>query len=140
VRRTVRVYETMTVRRGVSTVLTGLDQVCVADITHVHLAEGIGYLTVILDAFSRKLSARRSKRICAELAIYAITARLVAAQYRAVSGPTSRIVPQIAVARYSGSEGTTESRPAQEGNRQMQVDWHMVGAVLLCSCSDSIRI
>jgi hypothetical protein len=44
----------------------------VADITHMHLAEGFAYLTVILDAFSRKLSARRSKRIRAEPAISAL--------------------------------------------------------------------
>jgi transposase InsO family protein len=36
-------------------VLNGLDQVWVADITYLHLAEEFGYLAVILDAFSRKV-------------------------------------------------------------------------------------
>jgi hypothetical protein len=38
--------------RGI--VLNGLDQLWVADITYLHLAEEFGYLAVILDAFSRK--------------------------------------------------------------------------------------
>jgi putative transposase len=36
-------------------VLNGLDQLWVADITYLHSAEEFGYLTVILDAFSRKV-------------------------------------------------------------------------------------
>jgi transposase InsO family protein len=39
--------------RGI--VLSGLDQLWLADITYVHLAEEFGYLAVILDAFSRKV-------------------------------------------------------------------------------------
>ena len=34
---------------------TGLDQIWVADITYVRLAEAFVYLAVILDAFSRKV-------------------------------------------------------------------------------------
>jgi transposase InsO family protein len=34
--------------------LTGLDQLWVADITYVHLAEAFAYLAIVLDAFSRK--------------------------------------------------------------------------------------
>lgn len=39
--------------RGIE--LTGLDQLWVADITYVHLAEEFAYLAIILDAFSRKV-------------------------------------------------------------------------------------
>ena len=35
--------------------LTGLDQLWVADITYLHLAEEFAYLAIILDAFSRKV-------------------------------------------------------------------------------------
>ena len=35
--------------------LTGLDQLWVADITYVHLAEEFGYLAIVLDAFSRRV-------------------------------------------------------------------------------------
>src|SRR6202011_5505414 len=35
--------------------LTGLDQLWVADITYVHLAEEFAYLAIVLDAFSRKV-------------------------------------------------------------------------------------
>ena len=34
---------------------TGLDQLWVADITYVRLAEGFVYLAVVVDAFSRKV-------------------------------------------------------------------------------------
>jgi hypothetical protein len=40
-------------------------------------------------------------------------------------------------ARYSGSEGNTENRPEEE-SRQMQVDWHIVGAVLLLLTSAGV--
>jgi putative transposase len=50
-RHTWRVVPNLT--RGI--VLTGLDQLWVADITDLHLAEEFGYLAVILDAFSRKV-------------------------------------------------------------------------------------
>jgi putative transposase len=35
--------------------LSGLDQLWVADITYLHLAEEFGYLAIVLDAFSRKV-------------------------------------------------------------------------------------
>jgi putative transposase len=35
--------------------LTGLDQLWVADITYVHLAEEFAYLAIVLDAFSRRI-------------------------------------------------------------------------------------
>ena len=35
--------------------LTGLDQLWVADITYVHLAEEFAYLAIVLDAFSRRV-------------------------------------------------------------------------------------
>jgi len=35
--------------------LTGLDQLWVADITYIHLAEEFGFLAIILDAFSRRV-------------------------------------------------------------------------------------
>ena len=35
--------------------LSGLDQLWVADITYIHLAEDFGYLAIVLDAFSRKV-------------------------------------------------------------------------------------
>jgi putative transposase len=35
--------------------LTGLDQLWVADITYVHLAEAFAYLAIVLDAFSRRV-------------------------------------------------------------------------------------
>jgi putative transposase len=34
---------------------TGLDQIRVADITYVRLAEAFVYLAVVIDAFSRKV-------------------------------------------------------------------------------------
>jgi transposase InsO family protein len=36
-------------------ILTGIDQLWVADITYVRLAEAFVYLAVILDTFSRKV-------------------------------------------------------------------------------------
>ena len=39
--------------RGIE--LTGIDQLWVADITYVHLAEEFAYLAIVLDAFSRKV-------------------------------------------------------------------------------------
>ena len=35
--------------------LSGLDQLWVADITYIHLAEEFGYLAIVLDAFSRRV-------------------------------------------------------------------------------------
>jgi transposase InsO family protein len=61
-------------------VLTGLDQLWVADITYVHLAEEFGYLAVILDAFSRKvvgwaLEAHLQAGLAIAALMMAITAR-----------------------------------------------------------------
>jgi putative transposase len=54
-------------------VLNGLDQLWVADITYLHLAEEFGYLAVILDAFSRKVVGwALEAHLRAELAISAL--------------------------------------------------------------------
>ena len=54
--------------------LNGLDQLWVADITYLHLAEEFGYLAVILDAFSRKVVGwALDAHLRAELAISALT-------------------------------------------------------------------
>ena len=54
-------------------VLTGLDQLWVADITYIHLAEAFVYLAVILDAFSRKVIGwALATHLRAELAIEAL--------------------------------------------------------------------
>jgi putative transposase len=53
--------------------LTGLDQLWVADITYVHLAEEFVYLAIILDAFSRKVIGwALATHLRAELAIAAL--------------------------------------------------------------------
>lgn len=53
--------------------LTGLDQLWVADITYVRLAEAFVYLAVILDAFSRKVIGwALEEHLRAELAIAAL--------------------------------------------------------------------
>lgn len=53
--------------------LTGLDQLWVADITYIHLAEAFVYLAVILDAFSRKVIGwGLATHLRAELAIEAL--------------------------------------------------------------------
>ena len=65
--------------RGI--VLTGLDQLWVADITYVHLAEEFGYLAVILDAFSRKVVGwALEAHLHAELAISALMMAIAARQ------------------------------------------------------------
>jgi transposase InsO family protein len=61
-------------------VLNGLDQLWVADITYLHLAEEFGYLAVILDAFSRKvvgwaLEAHLQTKLAISALTMAITAR-----------------------------------------------------------------
>jgi putative transposase len=61
-------------------VLNGLDQLWVADITYLHLAEEFGYLAVILDAFSRKvvgwaLEAHLQAELALSALVMAITAR-----------------------------------------------------------------
>jgi transposase InsO family protein len=59
--------------------LTGLDQLWVADITYVHLAEAFGYLAIILDAFSRKVIGwALATHLRAELAIEALDMALAA--------------------------------------------------------------
>jgi transposase InsO family protein len=53
--------------------LTGLDQLWVADITYVHLAEEFAYLAIILDAFSRKVIGwALADHLRAELALEAL--------------------------------------------------------------------
>jgi putative transposase len=53
--------------------VTGLDQLWVADITYVHLAEAFGYLAIVLDAFSRKVVGWAfDTHLRAELAIAAL--------------------------------------------------------------------
>jgi transposase InsO family protein len=59
--------------------LTGFDQLWVADITYVHLAEAFGYLAIILDAFSRKVIGwALATHLRAELAIEALDMALAA--------------------------------------------------------------
>ncbi len=54
-------------------ILTGIDQLWVADITYVHLAEEFAYLAIVLDAFSRKVVGWALEvHLRAELAIEAI--------------------------------------------------------------------
>jgi putative transposase len=60
--------------------LNGLDQLWVADITYLHLAEEFGYLAVVLDAFSRKvvgwaLEAHLRVELAATALVMAINAR-----------------------------------------------------------------
>jgi len=59
--------------------LTGLDQLWVADITYVHLAEAFAYLAVVLDAFSRKVVGwALDTHLRAELALEALAMALTA--------------------------------------------------------------
>jgi putative transposase len=54
-------------------VLTGVNQLWVADITYIHLAEEFAYLAVILDAFSRKVIGwALATHLRAELALEAL--------------------------------------------------------------------
>jgi transposase InsO family protein len=54
-------------------VLSGLDQLWVADITYVHLAEEFAYLAIVLDAFSRRVIGwALDSHLRAELAIAAL--------------------------------------------------------------------
>ncbi len=60
-------------------ILTGLDQLWVADITYVHLAEEFGYLAIVLDAFSRKVIGwAMATHLRAELAITALDMAIAA--------------------------------------------------------------
>ena len=59
--------------------LSGLDQLWVADITYVHLAEEFGYLAIVLDAFSRKVVGWvLETHLRAELAIAALDMAIAA--------------------------------------------------------------
>jgi len=60
-------------------VLTGLDQLWVADITYVHLLEEFAYLAVVLDAFSRRVVGwTLASHLQASLAVAALTMALAA--------------------------------------------------------------
>jgi transposase InsO family protein len=59
--------------------LSGLDQLWVADITYVHLAEAFGYLAIVLDAFSRKVIGwALETHLAAQLAITALNMAITA--------------------------------------------------------------
>jgi transposase InsO family protein len=59
--------------------LTGLDQLWVADITYIHLAEEFAYLAIVLDAFSRKVIGwALETHLRAELAIAALEMAITA--------------------------------------------------------------
>jgi putative transposase len=59
--------------------LTGLDQLWVADITYVHLAEEFAYLAIMLDAFSRRVIGwALATHLRAELAIAALDMAIAA--------------------------------------------------------------
>ena len=63
--------------RGIQ--LSGLDQLWVADITYVHLAEEFAYLAIVLDAYSRKVVGwALATHLRAELAIAALEMALAA--------------------------------------------------------------
>ena len=58
---------------------TGLDQLWVADITYVHLAEEFAYLAIVLDAFSRKVVGwALETHLRAELALAALDMAITA--------------------------------------------------------------
>jgi putative transposase len=66
-------------------VLSGLDQLWVADITYVHLAEEFAYLAIVLDAFSRRVIGwALDSHLRAELAIAAL--EMAIARRRPVRG------------------------------------------------------
>jgi transposase InsO family protein len=59
--------------------LTGLDQLWVADITYVHLLEEFAYLAIVLDAFSRRVVGwALESHLQASLAVAALTMALAA--------------------------------------------------------------
>jgi putative transposase len=59
--------------------LSGLDQLWVADITYVHMAEGFAYLAIVLDAFSRRVIGwALETHLRAELAITALDMAIAA--------------------------------------------------------------
>ncbi|MGH6933719.1 MAG: IS3 family transposase [Dongiaceae bacterium] len=60
-------------------VLSGLDQLWVADITYVHLLEEFAYLAIVLDAFSRRVVGwALESHLQASLAVAALTMALTA--------------------------------------------------------------
>ena len=62
-------------------VVTGCDQLWVADITYIHVREGLAYLAVILDAFSRRcVGWALSRNIDNELTVAALRAAYEARQ------------------------------------------------------------
>jgi putative transposase len=64
-------------------IATGLDQLWVADITYVHLAEEFAYLAILLDAFSRRVVGwALDGHLRAELAIGALEMALAARRPR----------------------------------------------------------
>jgi putative transposase len=64
---------------GAGNGVSGLDQLWVADITYIHLAEAFVYLAVILDAFSRKVIGwALATHLRAELAIEALDMAIAA--------------------------------------------------------------
>jgi putative transposase len=64
-------------------VLSGLDQLWVADITYVHLAEEFAYLAIVLDGFSRRVVGwALAEHLRAELAIGALEMALARRQPR----------------------------------------------------------
>jgi putative transposase len=72
-------YVVPNLARGIE--LNGLDQLWVADITYLHLAEEFGYLAVVLDAFSRKVVGwALETHLHAELAISALMMAITARQ------------------------------------------------------------
>jgi hypothetical protein len=74
-------------------VLTGLDQLWVADIMYVHLAEEFGYLAVVLDAFSRGLPSSRMLADLARRASCRGRSTAPTSPARAASGSRSAIPP-----------------------------------------------
>ena len=94
--------------------LTGLNQLWVADITYVHLAEEFGYLAVVLDAFSRKIIGwALETHLQAELAISALMMAITARQppRGALIHHSDRGV-QYACAEYTGILAVHDIQPS----------------------------
>jgi transposase InsO family protein len=78
---------------------TGIDQIWVADITYVRLAEGFVYLAAVLDAFSRKVIGWAvADHLEASLAIEALDMALAA-----------RHPPPMSLIHHSDSQRITAS-------------------------------
>ena len=72
--------------------LTDIDQLWVADITYVHLAEEFAYLAIVLDAYSRKVIGwAMATHLKSELAIAALDQRLRCADLRRAASSTTAI-------------------------------------------------